>query len=124
MLKIFCRWILALFFVAAGALHFAAPETYREMIPPSFPWPVGLVAISGAAEILGGIGLMISSWRRLAGWGLIALLIAVFPANLHAALVGHMPGWHVSPVWLWLRLPLQGVFAAAVWWIARADSPG
>jgi uncharacterized membrane protein len=91
------------------------------MMPPSLPWPSALIAISGACEVLGGIGILVPRTRRAAGWGLIALLAAVFPANLHVALMGRMPGFDLSPATLWLRLPFQAVFAAAVAWAALAD---
>ena len=117
------RWVLALFFVVAGANHFRDPGTYLGMMPPWLPWPEAANYISGAAEILGGIGLMVTATRRLAGWGLIALLIAVFPANLHVALQGHMPGYDLSPATLWWRLPFQAVAIAAVWWVAIARRP-
>lgn len=116
------RWVLAIFFVAAGANHFRAPEVYLGMMPPWLPRPELMNVISGAAEILGGFGLMVPwRWaRRPAGWGLIALLAAVFPANLHVALQGKMPGFDFSPTVLWWRLPFQAVFMAAVWWVALA----
>lgn len=121
------RWVLAAGFIVAGANHFRAPETYLGMMPTWLPWPETMNAIAGAAEILGGIGVMIPRTRRLAGWGLIALLVAVFPANVHAARLGHMPGFDFSPLTLWLRLPFQGVFMAWVWWVAvrraRNESP-
>jgi len=82
-----------------------------------------LNAIAGACEILGGIGLFIPRLRMAAGWGLIALLVAVFPANLHVALMGRMPGFGFSPAILWLRLPFQAVFVAWVAWVAIAGEP-
>ena len=118
-LRVVLRWLLALFFVVAGANHFRSPEIYIGMMPPWLPWPGVLNAVSGVAEILGGVGLLVPRTRRLAGWGLIALLIAVFPANLHVALEGHMPGTNFSPLTLWLRLPFQVVFIAWTWWVAR-----
>jgi uncharacterized membrane protein len=121
-LRVALRWGLAIFFVAAGLNHFRAPEIYFGMMPPWLPWPVAMNVVSGAAEVLGGIGLLLPATRRLAGWGLIALLIAVFPANLHVALQGKMPGFEISPVVLWARLPFQAVFIAAVWWVARGRS--
>ncbi|MBC7368909.1 MAG: DoxX family membrane protein [Undibacterium sp.] len=113
------RWVLAVFFVAAGLNHFRDPATYLGMMPPWLPWPGAMNAISGAAEVLGGIGLLVPVTRRAAGWGLIALLVAVFPANVHVAMQGKMPGFDFSPVVLWARLPFQAVFAVAVWWVAR-----
>jgi uncharacterized membrane protein len=85
---IIARWLAAIFFVVAGANHFRSPEIYLGMMPPWLPWPEALNYISGAAEVLGGLGLLGSPVRRLAGWGLILLLIAVFPANVHVALQG------------------------------------
>ena len=125
---VFC-WLAALFFVVAGANHFRQPEIYLGMMPPALPWPEALNYISGAAEILGGLGLLLVCTRRLAAWGLLALLVAVFPANLHVALQGKMPGFDVSPLTLWLRLPFQFVFMAWVWWVGlksetRSDRSG
>ncbi len=116
------RWLAALFFVVAGANHFRSPEIYLGMMPPWLPWPHALNAISGGAEMLGGLGLLCAGTRRLAGWGLIALLVAVFPANVHVALQGHMPGLAVSPLTLWLRLPFQFMFIAWVWWVALSSA--
>jgi uncharacterized membrane protein len=120
MLRVVFRWLLAVFFVAAGANHFRTPEIYLGMMPPGLPWPLALNAIAGAAETLGGLGLLLPGVRRLAGVGLILLLLAVFPANLHVALAGRMPGFSFSPLTLWLRLPFQAVFIAWVWWVALA----
>ena len=114
--KHYWRWIIGVFFVGAGANHFINPEPYLAMLPAVLPAPSDLVWISGAAEIAGGIGVLWSRTRRIAGWGLIALLVAVFPANLNVALHG-WPGVTLPPWSLWLRLPLQGVMIAWVYWI-------
>jgi len=82
------RWLAALVFIAAGANHFRMPEVYMSVIPHYLPCPQALSDISGAAEILGGIGIFIPPVRIAAGWGLIALLVAVFPANIDMALHG------------------------------------
>ena len=116
--RIILRWALAIFFVAAGVNHFLTPAVYLGMMPPWLPWPEAANSVSGAAEILGGLGLLLPATRRLAGWGLIALLVAIFPANLQVAMQGRMPGFDFSPAVLWWRLPFQGVFIAAVWWVA------
>ena len=110
--------VLAVFFIVAGANHFVSPQTYLPLMPDYLPWHLGLIYLSGAAEMLGGIGICIPKWRRLAGWGLIALLVAVFPANVHM-LVNHVPlGGKVVPEWVyWVRLPLQAVLIA---WVYRA----
>jgi uncharacterized membrane protein len=111
------RWVLALFFIVAGVNHFLAPDLYLAMMPSWLPVKAAANLVSGAAEIAGGIGLLIFRLRRPAAWGLIALLVAVFPANLHVALQGHMTGLD-APAWvLWLRLPFQAVFIAWVWWV-------
>jgi len=112
-IKTIFRWIAALFFIAAGANHFRAPEIYVAIIPPYLPWPLALSNISGAAEILGGLCIPVPKIRIAAGWGLIALLAAVFPANLQMAL----HGFRSIPAWvLWLRLPFQLVFVAWIYW--------
>ena len=111
--KTLLRWLAALAFIAAGANHFRMPEVYMSVIPHYLPWRRALVDISGAAEILGGIGILIPQARVAAGWGLIALLVAVFPANIDMALHGYrsVSGWL-----LWLRLPFQLVFVAWIYW--------
>jgi uncharacterized membrane protein len=107
---------LGVFFIGAGVNHFLIPRAYESIVPPYLPNPKALVQISGTAEIAGGAGALMPSTRRAAGWGLIALLIAVFPANLHMAL--HPDEFRRIPRWaLWARLPLQ---PAAMWWAWRA----
>jgi uncharacterized membrane protein len=111
------RGALALFFIVAGASHFVSPAPYIAIVPSYIPWPAAIVALSGIAEILGGAGVYFRSTRRAAGWGLIALLIAVFPANIHAISTGMNIGGHALPAWiLWARLPFQLVFIA---WVYR-----
>jgi len=123
MTRIVSRWILSVFFILAGMNHFRMPSTYLGMMPPWLPWPAGLNAVAGACEILGGIGLLVPRVRRSAGWGLIALLVAVFPANVHVALEGQMQGFDFSPAVLWLRLPFQAVFIAWVAWVSIRKGP-
>lgn len=105
--------MLTVFMVAAGINHFVSPAPYVGMMPAQLPAPLTLVYVSGVAEILGGLGLILPATRRLAAWGLIALLVAIFPANLNMA-IHHLPlGTRVVPAWaLWARLPLQLVFIA------------
>jgi uncharacterized membrane protein len=103
------------FFIFAGVMHFVIPRTYRRIMPPYIPAHKAMVYASGAAEIAGGAGLMIPRRRQLAGWWLIATLVAVFPANLHMALhPDDYPGIPGGAVSLWARLPFQGVFMAWV----------
>ncbi|WP_223653221.1 MauE/DoxX family redox-associated membrane protein [Hymenobacter psoromatis] len=110
------RWLrfgLALLFVGAGALHFIQPETFLRIVPPALPAPRLLVLLSGAAEVAGGLGLLLPATRRWAAWGLLALLVAVFPANVY--MVGLADALHI-PAWvLWARLPLQPLLMWAVW---------
>lgn len=108
------RWVLAIFFTAAGLAHFLKPSYYLAVIPPWIPFPAAMNVISGFFEILFGVLVLPVKTRKLAGWGLIALLIAVFPANIHLALHSEIfPG---VPPWLsWARLPFQAVFIFWVW---------
>jgi uncharacterized membrane protein len=107
------RYLLSAFFIAAGANHFLNPTLYLSMMPPWLPAPGTLNLISGAAEIAGGIGILIPRLRRAAASGLILLLLAVFPANLHLAIHG-WPGMDLPRWILWLRLPFQLAFIAWV----------
>ena len=105
----------AVLYVAAGSLHFLAPDTYLKIMPPYVPWPRQMVYLSGAAEIAGGFGLIVPRVRRAAAWGLVLLLIAVFPANVYMAQNHIQVGEHAIPqVLLWLRLPVQ---ALLIWWV-------
>lgn len=111
--RVISRIVLALFFIVAGLNHFRSPAIYLSMMPPYLPWPEELNLASGAAEIVGGIAVLITRVRCIAGWGLIALLVAVFPANLHVALHG-WPEMNLSGWVLWARLPLQLLMIAWV----------
>ena len=112
------RWLYGLFFIAAGANHFLNTLFYVSIMPPYLPWPVALVYVSGVAEIgLGGL-LLFERWSRLAAWGLIALLIAVFPANVHMALHPELYPW-ASSLSLGFRLFLQGILIAWAYWYSR-----
>jgi uncharacterized membrane protein len=75
----------AIFYVVAGTLHFIKPDAYLRIIPPYVPWHVAMVSVSGGFEILGGLGLLVPQMRRAAAWGLVTLLVAVFPANVYMA---------------------------------------
>jgi uncharacterized membrane protein len=115
------RWVLTVFMTVAGINHFLAPAAYAKIVPASFPAPFALVYISGVAEVLGGLGLILPATRRLAACGLIALLIAVFPANINMA-VNHISlGARPLPGWvLWGRLPIQALLVAWAFWFARS----
>jgi uncharacterized membrane protein len=115
--------VLGVLFIGAGVNHFVMPRPYRRIVPP---WLGGsstraaIVTVSGVAEVAGGLGVLVPRTRRLSGLGLIALLAAVFPANLHMALnPGEFPR---IPRWaLYARLPLQPLMA---WWVWRATRVG
>lgn len=116
------RWLLTVVMVGAGANHFISPDPYVAMMPVELPRPLLLVYVSGVAEIAGGFGLILPATRRLAAWGLIALFVAVFPANLNMALNELPLGTTTVPTWaLWARLPLQIVFIVWAYWFTRAD---
>jgi len=107
-------YLLAALFVGAGLLHFWYPAPYLRIMPPALPAPLLLVALSGAAEVAGGLGLLLPATRRAAGWGLVALLLAVFPANIYMLQIHeqlHLPAWVA-----WARLPLQPLL---LWWVWR-----
>ena len=116
-MKVASLWLIAALFVAAGVLHFVKPRLFAAIVPPLLPAPMLLVYLSGAAEIVGGLAVLVPALRMWAGWWLIALLVAVFPANVYMALEPAKFG--IAPVWLWLRLPLQLVLIGWVWWATQ-----
>lgn len=117
-LELGMKWLLGVLFVVAGVYHFVNPGFYVRIMPAYLPWHYELVLISGAFEILGGVGLLIPAVSRVAAWGLIALLVAVFPANVHMALhPAQFP--NLPPPLLWGRLPLQAVLVAWAYWFTR-----
>ncbi|MGA2736996.1 MAG: DoxX family protein [Bryobacteraceae bacterium] len=114
--------VAAILYVAAGTLHFVKPEAYLRIMPPYIPWHRQMVLISGISEILGGVGLLVPAIRRRAAWGLIALLIAVFPANIYMATNPIEAGAvNIPAVLRWGRLPLQLLL---VWWLLWCTRTG
>lgn len=108
--------------VFAGVSHFTNFPFFVAIVPPFLPWPAALVYVSGVAEILGGVGLVVPRTRRAAAWGLIALYVAVFPANIYMAVNNVQPGdMDVNPLMLWLRLPMQAIPIAWAYWMTRPD---
>ncbi len=105
-------YLMASLYILAGLNHFRVPCVYSRMIPPAFPAPKLLNYISGAAEIILGVLLFIPKYSSFAAWGIIALLIAVFPANVYM-LTNQKAGMGVPKWILLLRLPLQ---LALIWW--------
>ena len=122
-MKEILRWPFALLFLASGMGHLARPTWFVRLMPPYLPWHRGLVLLSGGFELVLGALLLAPRWSSTAAWGLIALLVAVLPANVHMAVTSGtaspaMPG--VSPFWAWARLPCQAVLIAwAYWYTAR-----
>ncbi|MFN6569977.1 DoxX family protein [Dendronalium sp. ChiSLP03b] len=114
------RVILAVSIIVVGVTHFVVPEQYVRIVPPQLPYPLGLVYLSGFYEILGGIGLLVPPVSQAAAWGLFALFIAVYPANINMAVnlikvdgIPNSPWVHV------VRLPLQAVLLAWAWWYTK-----
>lgn len=107
-------------FLTSGTGHLTHPEIFTSIVPPQLGHANLLVAISGVAELAGGIGLLIPAKRRAAAIGLIALLIAVWPANIYMAIeAAHFAS--VAPAWvIWLRVPLQLLL---IWWVVCAAAP-
>ena len=117
------RNMLAFFMVFAGFLHFAIPEPFIKIVPGFLPYPAALVYISGVFEILLGLGLVFKATRWISAWGLVALFIAVYPANLnmafnHIKLAGIPDSWWLHGI----RLPFQFVLIAWAAWCAKPSS--
>jgi uncharacterized membrane protein len=117
-LKIILKYLLCIFFVLAGLNHFINPAFYLKIMPPYLPLHHFLVYLSGFFEVALGVMLIVPAYTRIAAWGLIALLIAVFPANIHMAINPQLYS-DIHPIVLWLRLPLQAVFIAWAYWYTR-----
>lgn len=116
------RGVLAVCMLVAGTLHFAASEPFIRIVPDFLPAPAALVYISGVIEILLGIGLLIPATRRLSAWGLVALFVAVYPANLnmafnHIHIDGVPDGWWFQAI----RLPFQFVLIAWAYGLTQPD---
>jgi uncharacterized membrane protein len=109
---------IALLFAVAGVLHFASPGFFVRIVPPWVPDAELAVSLSGVAELAGAIGLLIPATRTAAAWGLIALLVAVFPANVYMLQQAIAHGASATELAvLWIRLPLQPLL---VWWIWKS----
>ncbi|WP_227133294.1 DoxX family protein [Halorubellus salinus] len=117
-------FVMGPLYVLAGVTHFVAPDAYERVVPPGFPRPRELVYASGVAEIALGLGVLHPETREASAWGLVALLVAVFPANVYMAVgdeaVEELPGGvEPSDAALWARLPLQAVLVAWAWWYTK-----
>ncbi|HEX6982048.1 MAG TPA: hypothetical protein VF181_04750 [Balneolaceae bacterium] len=112
------KYLLTTIFITAGIFHFIKPQVFAGIIPDFIPYHLTLVYISGVAEILGGIGILWHQTEAIAAWGLIILLIAVFPANINMAVeavqkLGYASWYSVATI---LRLPLQFVLIYWIYW--------
>lgn len=118
-------WVMAAFYAFAGYNHLMNPEFYLAIMPPGLPNPEWLNVLSGLAEIVLGVFVLEPRTRVFAAWGIIALLIAVFPANMYVALenVGMPEGQPGTGNALanWIRIPFQGVFIVWAWWYTRPE---
>ena len=117
--------MLALLFVLAGVNHFRSPDFYDVMIPPPLPWPRFWTLLTGVLEVVGGVGLLLPRLRRVAAVGVITMLVVFL--WVHVDMLREPPDWDGRPVpaWLlWLRLPLQFVLIACVWWVGMGRGTG
>ncbi|MGH7893897.1 MAG: DoxX family protein [Candidatus Binatia bacterium] len=116
---------MGVLYVVAGITHFTNPGFFRQIVPPMLPAPALLVVVSGIAEISLGLLVMLPATRRFAAWGLVALLIAVYPANIYMAVSNLQlvdpPAWmgQPTPLGLWLRLPVQFLLMYWAWRYTR-----
>lgn len=109
---------LAILFLVAGIAHFVVPAWFDRIVPAWVPNARLATLVSGAAEVAGAIGLLVPATRVAAGWGLILLLIAVFPANVHMLQLARATQASAAYLTaLWVRLPLQPLL---IWWVWRA----
>lgn len=116
-MKTIARCVVGSFFVYVGVLHFVTPDVFVAIVPPYLPAALALVYISGVFELLGGVGLLVPKTRRAAAWGLLALLVAVYPANIHMLVNEiYLKGMAHEKWILWARMPFQFLFALGVSW--------
>jgi uncharacterized membrane protein len=118
-LKTVSRFLLAALMLGAGTMHFVQTDFFTRIMPPYLPWHRELVYVSGLGEVALGLMLLVPRFSRLAAWGVIALLIAVFPANIY--LYQHQELLPASPLVHFLRLPLQALFILWAYWHTKAS---
>jgi uncharacterized membrane protein len=120
--KTISKTVLAIFMASAGLMHLVRPDLYVKIVPPGLPLHRELVFVSGICEIALGVLLLIPRCSRLAAWGIIALLIAVFPANIY--LYQHQEILPAPWIAHFLRLPLQAVFIGWAYWHTKPAERG
>ena len=122
MLKMISRWLLGILVLIFGGInHFRSPEFYMPMMPPYLPWHLELIYVSAVAEIGLGLALLVPRFSKLAAWGIMALLLAVLPANIHVALHDIPIGGAEEGlgIWNWVRCAFQFPLIAWAWWYTR-----
>ena len=117
--KLITIYVMSLFYVFAGIKHFTNPYWYMKIMPPYLPLHKELVYISGAFEIILGLMLLFENTRFVGAWGLILLLIAIFPANIYLAQTNGA-ALNISPALAWGRLPFQAIFILIAYWHTKA----
>ena len=117
-IKYFSLIIMGVFYISIGISHFTSPIWYVQIVPPYLPYKLELVYISGLFEILFGGMLFFKKTRFLAGWGLILLLIAVYPANIYLAQTNGA-AMNTTPLIAWGRLPVQFIFVGLAYWHSK-----
>ena len=118
LLKLITILIMAYFYISVGIKHFTEPEWFLQIYPPFLPFGLAAVYVSGFFEVLFGIMLLIPKTRYYAGWGLIALLIAVFPANIYLAYTNGA-AMDIPAAVAWGRLPFQALFIGLAYWHSK-----
>lgn len=117
-IKYFSLIVMGVFYISIGISHFTSPIWYVQIVPPYLPYKLELVYISGLFEILFGGMLFFKKTRFLAGWGLILLLIAVYPANIYLAQTNGA-AMNTTPLIAWGRLPVQFIFIGLAYWHSK-----
>ena len=117
-IKLVTIYLMSLFYTSIGIKHFINAEWFMQIMPPYLPYHKALIYLSGAFEIILGLMLLLKKTRFFAAWGLIVLLIAVFPANIYLAQTNGA-AINISPVLAWGRLPFQAVFIALAFWHSK-----
>ena len=117
-IKYFSLIVMGVFYISIGISHFTSPIWYVQIVPPYLPYKLELVYISGLFEILFGVMLLFKKTRFLAGWGLILLLIAVYPANIYLAQTNGA-AMNTTPLIAWGRLPVQFIFVGLAYWHSK-----
>jgi uncharacterized membrane protein len=110
--------IMSLFYIGVGTNHIINPNWFVRIIPPILPFKIAIVYISGIFEIILGSLLIFPKTRYIAGWGLIILLLAVYPANIYVALTNG-EAMDTTPMIAWGRLPFQFVFIGLAYWHSK-----